>query len=123
MKFRVSSTELLKHLEEISSVKKQDEDTVNEAYLDLIYSLEICVFQLPNARYVKIYIQLSGSVKELIRRLSLYTEQIQSILFRVLRNARIHSLSIFFGLCCSRSGYIFSAITGSSSHPAPSYLR
>lgn len=62
---------------------------------------------------------LSGSTKQLMRRLAIYTGQIQSTLFRVLRNTRIHSLSIFFGLCCSRSGYIFEAITGTSSHPVP----
>lgn len=64
----------------------------------------------------------NSSTQELIRRMALYTGQIQSTLFRVLRNTRIHSLSIFFGLCCSRSGYIFEAITGTSSHPVPSSL-
>ena len=71
---------------------------------------------------VKIDALYTASTKELIRRLALYTGQVQATLFRVLRNTRIHSLSIFFGLCCSRSGYIFEAITGSSSHPIPASL-
>lgn len=62
---------------------------------------------------------LSGSTKQLIRLLAIYIGRIQSNLFKVLRNTRIHTLSIFFGLCCSRSGYIFEAITGTSSHPIP----
>jgi hypothetical protein len=69
-----------------------------------------------------INIKFSGSVKELLSRLAHYTGQILSTLFRVLRNTRIHSLSIFFGLCCSRSGYIFEAITGTSSYPVPASL-
>ncbi len=68
---------------------------------------------------VKIDALYTKSTKELLRRLALYTGQMLSTLFRVLRNTRIHSLSIFFGLCCSCSGYIFEAITGTSSHPVP----
>jgi hypothetical protein len=59
----------------------------------------------------------SGSIKQIQHQLAIYTGLLQSTLFRVLRNTRIHSLSIFFGLCCSSSGYIFNAITGTSSHP------
>lgn len=71
---------------------------------------------------ITVKIEFSASVKELVRRLALYTGQVLSTLFRVLRNTRIHSLSIFFGLCCSRSGYIFEAIAGTSSHPVPASL-
>lgn len=80
----------------------------------------------PSAVAFKLNLQFdsftNNSTQELIRRLALYTGQVQATLLRVLRNARIHSLSIFFGLCCSRSGYIFEAITGSSSHPIPASL-
>ena len=71
---------------------------------------------------IKIDILFSGSIKELLRRMAQYTGLVQSTLFNVLRNTRIHSLSIFFGLCCSSSGYIFEAITGTSSHPVPTSL-
>lgn len=62
---------------------------------------------------------LTGSIKQLMRQMLVCIGQIQSNLFSVLRNTRIHSLSIFFGLCCSRSGYIFEALAGTSSHPIP----
>jgi len=67
-------------------------------------------------------IHYSGSVKQLLHQLAIYSGRMLSTLFRVLRNTRIHSLSIFFGLCCSCSGYIFEAITGTSSHPVPASL-
>ncbi len=71
---------------------------------------------------LKIEALFSGSTKQLLRRLAFYTGQKLSTLFRVLRNTRIHSFSIFFGLCCSSSSYIFEAITGTSSHPIPAKL-
>ena len=64
----------------------------------------------------------SGSTRQLLRNLAVYTGHELSTLFRVLRNTLIHSLSIFFGLCCSCSGYIFDAISGTSTHPVPSSL-
>ena len=64
----------------------------------------------------------SGSTKQLLHNLAIFTGHELSTLFRVLRNTLIHSLSIFFGLCCSCSGYIFDAITGTSTHPVPSSL-
>ncbi len=64
----------------------------------------------------------SGSTKQLLHNLAIFTGHEMSTLFRVLRNTLIHSLSIFFGLCCSCSGYIFDAITGTSTHPVPSSL-
>lgn len=64
----------------------------------------------------------SGSTKQLLHNLAIFTGHEMSTLFRVLRNTLIHSLSIFFGLCCSCSGYIFDAITGTCSHPVPSSL-
>lgn len=62
---------------------------------------------------------LTGSINQLIRQMAICIKHIQSNLFSVLRNTRIHTLSIFFGLCCSRSGYIFEALAGTSSHPIP----
>lgn len=62
---------------------------------------------------------LTGSIKQLMRQMLVCMGHIQSNLFSVLRNTRIHTLSIFFGLCCSRSGYIFEALAGTSSHPIP----
>ena len=64
----------------------------------------------------------SGSTKQLLHNLAIFTGHEMSTLFRVLRNTLIHSLSIFFGLCCSCSGYIFDAISGTSTHPVPSSL-
>ncbi len=64
----------------------------------------------------------SGSTKQLLHNLAIFTGHELSTLFRVLRNTLIHSLSIFFGLCCSCSGYIFDAISGTSTHPVPSSL-
>lgn len=64
----------------------------------------------------------SGSTRQLLHNLAVYIGHELSTLFRVLRNTLIHSLSIFFGLCCSCSGYIFDAISGTSTHPVPSSL-
>ena len=119
MKFVGNSTELLSHLQAISRVidfknLKFDEDSLL-AYIEVD---ELTTIK-KQPRFLFFHYFLSGSVKELMRRLALYTGQVLSTLFRVLRNTRIHSLSIFFGLCCSRSGYIFEAITGASSHPVP----
>jgi hypothetical protein len=122
MKFVVSSTELLEHLIGIDRCRKLLDDCINEGNLDVFENEGLKEYYTPAPRYVKIKILLSGSVKELMRRLAIYTGQIQSTLFRVLRNTRIHSLSIFFGLCCSRSGYIFEAISGTSSYPVPASL-
>jgi len=77
------------------------------------------IFEKQLLKEITVKIEFSASVKELMRRLALYTGQILSTLYRILRNARIHTLSIFFGLCCSSSGYIFNAITGTCSHPIP----
>ena len=68
---------------------------------------------------IKLESLFTGSVKQLQYQLAICNGLIQSTIFRVLRNARIHTLSIFFGLCCSSSGYIFNAISGVSSHPIP----
>ena len=119
MKFVGNSTELMSHLQAISRVidfknLKFDEDSLL-AYIEVD---ELTTIK-KQPRFLFFHYFLSGSVKELMRRLALYTGQVLSTLFRVLRNTRIHSLSIFFGLCCSRSGYIFEAITGASSHPVP----
>jgi len=179
MKFIVSSTELLSHLQAISRVintKKslailddfslkldakaliiydKSKFNFNEKYSDYNFLLKILIpynKELRTSKYEKEkdrpYAQylvkftnadnylvkeekdtltrlldfksfLSGSIKQLNRQLAIYTGQLQSTLFRVLRNTRIHSLSIFFGLCCSSSGYIFNAISGASSHPIP----
>ncbi len=66
-----------------------------------------------------LYELINASTRELMRRLTIYASQLTTVKLSVLRNTRIHSLSIFFGLCCSSSGYIFDAITGASSYPCP----
>lgn len=177
MKFVVSSTVLLKHLESISRslyssnnhsclndyliqfgnipVSTVNEFNFNELYTDYNFLLKILKTNKDEIRISKYEKEkdqyfgkyktnikrteslqtenliakqtqkldfskfLSGYTKQLIRLLAIYIGRIQSNLFKVLRNTRIHSLSIFFGLCCSRSGYIFEAITGASSHPVP----
>lgn len=179
MKFIVSSTDLLSHLQAISrvintknnlsildnfllhlegntlSISGRNEFHFNEKYSDYNFLLKILVSNNKELRISKYekeddrpYLQhqvtfenadcysikeekdkltrlldfksfLSGSIKQLNRQLAIYTGQLESTLFRVLRNTRIHSLSIFFGLCCSSSGYIFNAISGASSHPIP----
>ena len=122
MKFVADSTELLSHLQAISKVIdfkniKFDEDRIL-AYIGVDDLTTIK--KQPHFLFFQYF--LSGSVIALLRRLAFYTGQKLSTLFRVLRNTRIHSFSIFFGLCCSSSSYIFEAITGTSSHPIPAKL-
>ncbi len=106
------------------SISRYDKQT-ESAYLNTLTATdEYCIsddniFEKQLLHEITVKIDFSASVKELMRRLAIYTGLLLSTLFRVLRNTRIHSLSIFFGLCCSRSGYIFEAITGTSSHPIP----
>ncbi len=179
MKFVVSSTELLSHLQAISKVINSKNNLpildnfllylkgntlntsdkcvfkFNEKFNDYNFLLKLLVpynKELRTSKYEKetdrTYVQhqfefelakcysikeekdkltrtidlksfLSGSTKQLLSRLALYIGQKLSTLLRVLRNTRIHSFSIFFGLCCSSSSYIFEAITGTSSHPNP----
>jgi hypothetical protein len=122
MKFVVSSTMLLEHLQAISRIVDPKDLKFDEDYLISYVEVNETTTIKKQPRSLYFHYFLSGSIKQLIRQLAIYTGQILSTLLRVLRNTRIHSLSIFFGLCCSRSGYIFEAITGTSSHPNPASL-
>jgi len=111
---------------DLSISKYETENT--HAYKQFILSSAELIDETERKPQSKLYKNLnnkylySGSTKQLLHNLAIFTGHEMSTLFRVLRNTLIHSLSIFFGLCCSCSGYIFDAITGTCSHPVPSSL-
>lgn len=126
MKFVVSSTELLSHLQAISNNfnSKDFNQRLEELYYKNLEQFELAAdyaYQLIIDKPTETEINelKKGAIKELLRRLSLYlSNNTASQLLRT-QNSIYSEISLFFGLCCSRPSYIFSAISGTSSHPVP----
>ena len=117
MKFVIDPDLMHEFFEAISKPLKRNIVDGTYAYVDNL-NLGYCEYKIAHNN-VNIEKLLSASTRELMRRLIIYTTRLTSVKLTALRNTCIHSLSIFFGLCCSSSGYIFDAITGNSSHPCP----
>lgn len=115
MEFLINSTELLESLIESGRIV----DIKNENF---VYDNELEYYVLQDIIYrwnLEVEKQFSNSTRELLRRLSSYlSKAIATFLNRT--NSQLYlELSIFFGLCCSSSCFIFNAITGTSSYPIP----
>jgi hypothetical protein len=115
MKFIASCTELLSHLQAISRVIDLKSEHFEFDEIQECYVLQ----QELGERNIKVENLFGHSVCQLIRLLLAYLSSIIALLFRQSNTLLYRELSIFFGLCCSSSGYIFNAITGTSSHPIP----
>jgi len=120
MKFEINSAELLSYLESIGKVfNSKYEVFESESYYQFDENCVAIDSYVDRTRVLIIKELLSASTLELMRRLAIYVGKLIAVKLLVLRNTRIHSLSIFFGLCCSSSVYIYNAITGTSSYPIP----
>jgi hypothetical protein len=115
MKFIATSTELLSHLQAIRRVIELKNNHFEFDQVQECFILQ----QKTGKRNIKVENLFSHSVCILIRRLLVYLSGIIDLLIRQSNTLLYRELSIFFGLCCSSSGYIFNAITGTSSHPIP----
>ena len=132
MKFIVSSTVLMAHLKAIGRKidtkkfhPKLDEFVSNCGGHKFIkvgdnYKFPAGTPVLQTALLVKAL--RKGSLKELLRRMAMYMQQIVSTQFALSRKTKFESLTLFFGLCCSSPTYIFNAIFGNSYYPVPSFL-
>jgi len=129
MKFVVSSTLLLEHLQAISRIvePKDFHQKLEDLYYQNLEQFEFDAnypYQLiiDKPTETKINELRKGAIKELLRRLSLYLSNNTATQLLHTQNSIYSGISLFFGLCCSRPSYIFSAITGTSSHPVPASL-
>ena len=127
MKFVVDSTALLENLQALSRIvdskdfhqKLEDLYYQNIEKLDFEYLDYASQLLIAKPSETQINELRKGAIKELLRRLSLYLSNNTATQLLRTQNSIYSGISLFFGLCCSRPSYIFSAITGTSSHPVP----
>ncbi|HRZ98581.1 MAG TPA: hypothetical protein P5084_13580 [Paludibacter sp.] len=122
MKFIVSSTVLLSHLQAISGKNKSKNFTqeFEDFHFQMIEQFELDFSDYENQFIIAepvvadIHALQKGSIKEILRRLSLYLSNNTTTQLLHSQNSIYRKITIFFGLCCSRPSYIFSAVLGVS---------
>ena len=128
MKFVATNYNLLNQLITTGRIVPE-EDIAEDSYTDISeLSADIFIFESSMSEWksveqtVRIDQLFSPSTRELMRRLAKYKNQKVSTQFLRLRKSNSITLTLLFGLCCSRPTYIFNAIFGVHATRIPTIL-
>jgi len=128
MKFVATNYNLLNQLITTGRIVPE-EDIRDDGYTYISeMSADIFIFESSMSEWITVEQTVSidqlfsPSTRELMRRLAKYKNQKVSTQFLRLRKSKSISLTLLFGLCCSRPTYIFNAIFGVHATRIPTIL-
>ena len=128
MKFVATNYNLLNQLITTGRIVPE-EDIAEDSYTDISeLPADIFIFESSMSEWITVEQTVSidqlfsPSTRELMRRLAKYKNQKVSTQFLRLRKSKSISLTLLFGLCCSRPTYIFNAIFGVHATRIPTIL-